>query len=162
MDGEDRSSIISLRFSHTTNPVTRYPKLWRSHIRQLCCTTRIRIVTRHGFTAYGVDVFYTGPYVLRRVCCLEPKWDRTINDLRVGECGTDRKATSSSAWEELGRAGFQDYIDVYTQTAYDCYRVVNSISRKSRHHRSTNVDVAPCTERSRATFVYWIAHGRIR
>jgi hypothetical protein len=43
--------------------------------------------------------------------------------------GTDRKATSSSAWEELGRAGFQDYIDVYTQTAYDCYRVVvNSIS----------------------------------
>jgi hypothetical protein len=43
--------------------------------------------------------------------------------------GTDGKATSSSVWEELGRAGFQDYIDVYTQTAYDCYRiVVNSIS----------------------------------
>jgi hypothetical protein len=44
--------------------------------------------------------------------------------------GTDGEAISSSVWEELGRAGFQDYIDVYTQTAYDCYRiVVNSMRR---------------------------------
>jgi hypothetical protein len=64
-----------------------------------------------------------------------------------------RKLTSSSAWEELGRAG-QDYIDVYTQTAYDCYRRREQYQRRKSRHRSTNVDVASCTERSRATFVY--------
>jgi hypothetical protein len=41
--------------------------------------------------------------------------------------GTDGKPIFP-AYGELGR-GFPDYIDVYTQTAYDCYRiVVNSIS----------------------------------
>jgi hypothetical protein len=69
-----------------------------------------------------VDVFYTGPYVLREFCCLEPS-GQTINDLRVGECTELTGRLQAPAWEELGRAGFQDYIDVYTQTAYDCYRV---------------------------------------
>jgi hypothetical protein len=124
--------IISLRFSHTTNPVTRYPKLsdltFANSVAQPVSGSSP--VITNGFTGYGVDVFYTGPYVLRRV--LLPRTQVGQNDQRPTSWrvyGTDGKATSSSVWEELGRAGFQDYIDVYTQTAYDCYRVVvNSIS----------------------------------
>jgi hypothetical protein len=69
---EDRRSIISLRFSHT-NPVTRYPKLsdltFANSVAQPVSGSS---PVTERITAYGVDVFYTGPYVLRRVCCLGP------------------------------------------------------------------------------------------
>jgi hypothetical protein len=116
--------------SRTTTRL-RYPKLAISHSSTLLHNP---YPDRHPsyeriHTAYGWMCFIPVRTSCVEFCCLEQVGQNDQRPTSWRVYGTDRKATSSSAWEELGRAGFQDYIDVYTQTAYDCYRVVvNSIS----------------------------------
>jgi hypothetical protein len=85
-------------------------------------------VITNGFIAYGVDILHQPVrFAQDRLPRTQVTQERSAAYELEG-VRTDGKATSG-VWEELGRR-FPDYIDVYTQTAYDCYRiVVNSISR---------------------------------
>jgi hypothetical protein len=112
----------------TYPPVAQYPKLSDLHVQQFGRANgggSAPVIT-NGFIAYGVDTF-----TARTFCAGSFAQDS-------GHRTNDQRPTS---WRVYGRTvrpllpaygrtrRFQDYIDVYTQTAYDCYRiVVNSIS----------------------------------
>lgn len=123
---------VAAKFSHSVADTTEYPLLsdltFVNSVAQPYAGATP--VMTNGYTGFGVDLYLDGAYVLRRVNLPRVtvgQHDNRPTSWRV--YGTDGRAMASSTWEELGRAGFQDHIDVYTQNAYDGYRiVVNSIS----------------------------------
>jgi hypothetical protein len=121
MDGGGPKLLSYPYASHTTNPVTRYPKLSDltvNSVAQPVSGSSPVITTDSRRMEWMCFIPVRTSYAEFAASNPSGQNDQRPTSWRGMEL---RKLTSSSVWEELGRAG-QDYIDVYTQTAYDCYR----------------------------------------
>lgn len=127
-------SNFEVRYSHANRPPSLRPRLQDLRFPDSVARTYIEggveyspVVTL-GFYGFGMDVLLTTPRVLRRVSLAVNtlgQRDQLPTSWRV--YGTEGR---SGIWQELGRAGFTQTIEISgSPIAYDCYRVmVGSLS----------------------------------
>jgi hypothetical protein len=127
-------SRIEVRYSHLSRTPTTQPTLQQLRFPDSVARTYTRDGIEHvpivtaGFYGFGVDVLLPTPRILRRV---------SLNAVTFGQ--RDQMPTSwrvfgsdgsSGNWQELGRAGFAQTIEITGNfQAYDCFRVmIGSVS----------------------------------